>query len=223
MTATLTLLNTDPAPAYEAPGDTVIHSPDGTVWTLTHELTHDGTVVVATHLATGYGRVFADVPAAAAWTNSGAALTDLAGDAIAEIRGVTFPEAKAEARAALIAFGVLLPADRAEVAHRCHCGGYLAAGPHRTLVHVDTCQDEVEGWLAVTRRRAARGRGRYTVTDITTRRAERRDCPDATAHKICLRPEAVQCEHNLCRAPNQVFALPCERGYDSCSGCCRGQ
>ncbi len=212
----LTLARTCPPTTYEAPGDTV--TPDG-VWTFTHEQTTDGPIVVATHLATGYGRVFSSVPAAAAWANSGTAVSDLAGDAIAEIEGVTFPEAKADAWAALIAFGVLLPAGT-EVEHRCGCGGFLARGTGGALAHVDTCEDEVWGWLAVTRTRATRTAGRRTVTDIATRRTDRHDCPDAAGHKVCADPEAVQCDHIQCHAPNRVYALPCERGYDSCSGCC---
>ena len=138
MTLTLTVPT---APPYEAPGDTV--SPDG-VWTLTHELAHDGAQVVATHLATGLARVFETLADAAAWTASDHAIADLISDAFDEIEGVTFPEAKAEARAALITFGVLLPGGT-EVEHRCGCGGYLALGPGRVLRHVDTCVDEVEG------------------------------------------------------------------------------
>lgn len=215
MTLTLTPV-TDRPPAYNAPGDTV--SLDG-VWTFTHELAHDGTQVVATHLATGLARVFPTHDDAVAWTVGGRAIADLIGDAVDEATGLTFPEAKAEARAALIRLGALLPAGT-EVEHRCGCGGYLALGPARTLVHVDTCEDEVWGWLQVTRTRATRPAGRRTVTDIATRRADRHDCPDAAGHKVCPTPEAVQCDHIQCHAPNAVFALPCERGYDSCSGCC---
>lgn len=215
MTPLLTLVSA-PAAAFEAAGDKV--SADG-AWTFTHELDHDGVQVVATHLATGLVRVFPTLDDAEVWAGSGHAIADLIGDAFDEIEGLTFPEAKAEARAALIALGVVLPAGT-EVEHRCHCGGYLALGPGRVLRHVDTCEDEVEGWLAVTRQRASRTVGRRTVTDITTRRADRRDCPDAAGHKVCRQPEAIQCEHNLCRAPNRVFARPCELGYDACSGCC---
>ncbi len=180
------------APAFEAAGDKV--SPDG-AWTYTHEQDHDGVQVAATHLATGLARTFTTLTDAEAWTGGGtAALADLAGDAFNEIEGITFAEAKAEARAALVTLGVLLPAG-SEAEHLCHCGGYLALGPGRVLRHVNTCVDEVEGG----------------------------ECEDVDGHSICRQPEAVQCEHHHCHTPNRVYALPCERGYDACCGCCNGE
>ncbi len=185
---TLTLVR----PGHDA-GDRI--TPDGT-WSLTHELTDDPdddatdrVVVVATHLATGL-EVTHDLAGADDWLMSGVALADLVAQAADTITGIAVDEDRNAAWTALLRLGELLPRTAVErVEYRCECGGWLAYGPGRALLHVDVCQDEV-----------------------------RRAGCDRDDHRFCLAPAPRQCGH-ACKARGRVYtAGPCDADHDDCCG-----
>lgn len=195
------------------PGDRV--TSDG-VWSLTHELDDDDdtgasrVVVVATHLTTGL-QLTHDQADVDDWLMSGLALAELKVQAVSTFNGLALAEDKAEARAALVTLGLLLPARSAEmVEYRCECGGYLALAPGRVLVHVDVCRQDIDP----VRPSDPDKRGRSHLSVVC----------DPADHRICLEPAARICSHG-CGARACAYAPPCTRdGHeDHCGVCCEGR
>jgi hypothetical protein len=171
---------------------TVAESDDG-VWGFRWD--EDERAYYVTHNPTGLLQVFANLDDALSWTLSPNALADLHDLAIRQLRAPFQLDVElARYRRALMWFGGDLLASSVDTDARCHCGGFLARQAGR-WVHVDTCVE-----------------CRATPTE---------PCPDdRNTHAVCHTPRPVVCDHNHCRAPGDLNALPCERGYDSCSGCC---
>ena len=155
-------------------------------------------VYYVTHNPTGLLQLFADLDTAVGWTSGPTAMYDLHRFAIANLTApFQLDQEMLRNRRALMWFaGELLP-SHVDPEVRCYCGGFL--GRPRGgggWLHVDTCVE----CLA-------------TPTEA---------CPDdRNTHAVCDSPRPVACDHHHCRVPGDVNALPCERGYESCSGCCR--
>lgn len=115
-------------------------------------------------------------------------------DALKGIRTYAERNLEVDARARLILDildGTVLPPS-VEVEARCYCGGYVTRIKGR-WIHVDTCEEELDREALV--------------------------CPDARlTHRVCDRPEAGQCEHAQCKAPDNLW-VPCEDGHQFCCGC----